>query len=115
MTVRFAFNPFELLLSLFEYHWPDKHALIDFVVRIEEPDSDEEHGCAGCTSFDDEPPRIGISKNVPLEHAVEVLAHELAHVAVGYDESHGVAWQAAFAKIHEEYQKAVAEIAGVGE
>ena len=37
--------------------------------------------------------------------AVEVLAHELAHVAVGIEHDHDEVWQEAFDKIFEEYNR----------
>lgn len=52
---------------------------------------------------DDGTPSIQIDIDCPIRHAVEVLGHELAHVAAPHDENHGPDWEAAFAAIHEEY------------
>ena len=52
---------------------------------------------------------IAISSKLSIENALEVLAHELAHAIVGYDDKHRYKWKKAFLKIHKEYIKIVKE------
>lgn len=48
---------------------------------------------------------IYIKETLKMRDAVEILAHELAHVAAGEtEETHGKEWEEAFAAIHEEYE-----------
>lgn len=107
MAARFNFNPFDILFEVFAEKWPDREAVIDLCVEIE---GEGMQGCHGCTDFDSSPPRIGVSGEVPLRHAAEIVAHELAHVAAGIDEGHGPGWEAAFEALHEGYTMRVEEI-----
>lgn len=49
---------------------------------------------------------------IPIAAGVEVLAHELAHVATPEDQTHGDAWRAAFDRIFEEYNRIAPEVLG---
>lgn len=49
---------------------------------------------------------------IPIAAGVEVLAHELAHVAAPEDQTHGEAWQAAFDRIFDEYNRIAQELFG---
>lgn len=54
---------------------------------------------------------IQINNKLPLEHYPEVMAHELAHVAVGMtDDPHGPEWERVFSTIHREFERLVAEL-----
>lgn len=68
---------------------------------------DDEGGVVyGITTFpadENEVPLVEISAELTVQDAVEILAHELAHVAVGVGAGHGPKWEKAFKKIHEEY------------
>lgn len=61
---------------------------------------------------ENEIPRVYINAKAPVENAVELLAHELAHVAVGADKDHGPEWEEAFENIHKEYERIGAELFG---
>ena len=47
-----------------------------------------------------------------IENATEIFAHELAHVAVGYDAGHGPEWDTAFDAILDEYNRIGDELFG---
>ena len=44
---------------------------------------------------------------IPVEDATEILAHELAHAAVGLDHDHDAEWEKAFDAIFDEYNRIV--------
>ena len=46
-----------------------------------------------------------IAEGVKVLDAVEILSHELAHVAVGADHEHDEVWEAAFDAIFKEYNR----------
>ena len=48
---------------------------------------------------------IDIDPTLRVVDAVEVLAHELAHVAAGAKEDHGEKWTAAYDAIKAEYDR----------
>lgn len=69
---------------------------------------DEEDGkpVYGLTDFaDDGSVAVFVKPSLEVADAVEVLAHELAHVAVGVEHDHDEVWQEAFDKIFEEYNR----------
>lgn len=43
--------------------------------------------------------------SLEVNNAVEIFAHELAHVAVGVDHEHDDAWEDAFEAIFQEYNR----------
>lgn len=48
---------------------------------------------------------VDISAKLTVADAVEILAHELAHVAAGENEGHGEKWEQAFDAIHAEFDR----------
>lgn len=46
---------------------------------------------------------VQVDVRLPMAGVVEVLAHELAHVAAGLDAEHGPEWQDAFERIRVAY------------
>lgn len=60
----------------------------------------------GLTDFaDDGSVAVFVKPDLAVADAVEILAHELAHVAVGIEHGHDEAWQEAFDKIFDEYNR----------
>lgn len=58
----------------------------------------------GSTTFpDDGIPLIDINPELTVCNAVEILAHELAHVIAGADAEHGRQWNSVFDEINERY------------
>ncbi len=98
-----VFDPFGLIVEIFNDLYPDTPCEIIFSEGLHKGDGDP----WGCTTFPDDgsDPQVVIDVETPLRHAVEILAHELAHVAVGgeCDEEHGEDWEKAFSAIHQEY------------
>lgn len=84
--------------------YPDKECEIYWEPQIR----DEEDGkpVYGLTDFaDDGSVAVFVKPSLEVADAVEVLAHELAHVAVGVEHDHDEVWQEAFDKIFEEYNR----------
>jgi hypothetical protein len=48
---------------------------------------------------------ISISAFLPMLHCLEILAHELAHIAAGLDHEHDIKWEECFSSIQLEYNK----------
>lgn len=107
MSKVFANDPFARVAKYFHLLYPEKK-YICFWTENNIPAEDGETAY-GMTCFPDEGsdvstvPEILISAELPVKHAVEVLAHELAHVAIGVEEGHGEAWEKAFEAIHRAY------------
>lgn len=64
-----------------------------------------EEGPYGETFWPDDGGRtiVQVAANITLEGVLEVIGHELAHVAVGPNMGHGPQWEAAFDAIHKEF------------
>lgn len=100
----FKNDPFALVWKAFENLYPGKkfEAYWDSMIR------DEEDGAPvfGLTDFaDDGTISVFVKPDLEVNNAVEIFAHELAHVAVGAEHDHDEAWEAAFDAIFQEYNR----------
>lgn len=107
----FGNDPFALVAQAFGNQFPDR----EYSAYIM-PEVTDENGNSACgvTTFpeDGSPPVVEVSGEIPIAAGVEVLAHELAHVATPEDHTHGDAWRAAFDRIFEEYNRIAQELFG---
>ena len=109
MPITIKFNPFTLIIEIAQELWPELDCDIYFA------DSQEVEGEGKAyTVFPDDggKPEVCINLDVPFYAAVELLAHELAHVAVGSQNRHNHEWEKAFKKIHEIYLSKIADLEG---
>lgn len=100
----FQNDMFAMVWGVFKKLYPDKECEIYWEPQIR----DEEDGkpVYGLTDFaDDGSVAVFVKPSLEVADAVEVLAHELAHVAVGIEHDHDEVWQEAFDKIFEEYNR----------
>ena len=100
----FQNDMFAMVWGAFKKLYPDKECEIYWEPQIR----DEEDGkpVYGLTDFaDDGSVAVFVKPSLEAADAVEVLAHELAHVAVGIEHDHDEVWQEAFDKIFEEYNR----------
>lgn len=97
-------SPLELMLQKAKELYPDLKANIFFTSNM--PNNEK---AAGCTLFPDngDNPEIFISVDIPFSAVLETLAHELAHVVVGYEyrEKHSKQWQMVFDKIYDKWSE----------
>lgn len=104
MATPFKNDPFALVWNAFVNLYPGK----EFEAYWEPMIRDEEDGTPvfGLTDFcDGEPPAVFVKPSLEVNNAVEIFAHELAHVAVGVDHEHDDAWEDAFEAIFQEYNR----------
>lgn len=108
MNTPFKNDPFAITWIAFKNLFPDKDCECWFDTDMKADDEDKAYGL---TNFcDDGTVVVTVDSEVTLENATEILAHELAHVAVGYDHGHDDVWDEAFGKILEEYDRIGKEI-----
>lgn len=110
--IKYELNPFNLILDVCNALYPNFNAQIifsppgQFEAMCKEynvPQDSEELPC-GFTFFpDDGEPLIVINSDISCYAAIEIISHEVAHVAAGYDAGHGELWQAEFDKLHDAY------------
>ena len=94
---------FSIVYLAFKNLYPEKSAECEWVPELEP--SEDGHEVFGVTTFSDDSVFVEISAKLPVVDAVEILAHELAHVAAGSDADHGPEWEAAFDAIFDEYNR----------
>ena len=92
-VAKFACDPFNVLLSVFGRQ---SEAAVT-VVWVS--DLHAEEGAWGRTHFDSNPIIIELDVDCPVRGALDVLAHELAHVIAGFEAGHGPEWEAAKAAL----------------
>ena len=100
----FVNDMFALVWMAFKNLYPDKECRCVWVPKLEK---DEDGGQPiGVTTFYDEGYAfVEIVATITVADAVEIFAHELAHVAAGNNAGHGKAWEEAFDKIFAEYNR----------
>ena len=107
----FANDPFALVWQAFKNLYPGKDCEVQWQPGIQD-DGLSEQGY-GFTEFcEDGSILVEVDANLRVSNAVEVLAHELAHVAVGIENENGAAWEAAFEAIFQEYGRIAEEMFG---
>lgn len=107
----FGNDPFALVAQAFGNLFPEREYTAYIVADVKDEDG---NSACGVTTFpgDGLPPVVEVSGEIPIAAGVEVLAHELAHVAAPEDQAHGEAWRAAFDRIFDEYNRIAQELFG---
>ena len=103
MTTPFQNDPFAMLYQAFKTLFPDKDCISSW-----HPELTDEHGesvCGVTTFADDGNVYVDISGELQVSNAIEIFAHELAHVAAGDAAQHGPEWDKAFDAIFDEYER----------
>lgn len=100
----FINDMFSMVHMAFDSLFPGKPVRIWWNAKIPKAEDDEQR--AGLTSFNEDGTiDVDIDALLPVADAVEILAHELAHVAAGENEGHGEKWEQAFDAIHAEFDR----------
>lgn len=103
-------NPIEILSTAFKNLYPDIKYNAYFDQNLNQYTNETEK-IYGFTSFNEnEDITIFIDIALCLYDAVEIFAHELAHVAVGANHNHDEIWMKAFDNIYNEYIKVGSEL-----
>ncbi len=103
MNNPFENDPFAMVWQAFKNLYPDKDCICYFDVLEKNESGDTVYGE---TDFQDNGTMyVFVDAGLRLADAVEIFAHELAHVAVGSDADHGELWQSAFDAIFVEYNR----------
>jgi hypothetical protein len=111
----FAIDPFQIIADAFAELWPHTQWPIVQWLPPGELHKDDDSPW-GCTTIPDDGDEVIVSIDtlIPVHGAIDVLAHELAHVAchyldiIGKDDEHDKNWEECFDKIHEVYERLAA-------
>lgn len=106
----FLNSPFDILDKAFRNLYPNKEYVAYVLAEVEDEDGERAYGF---TRFEEgKIPIIAISAELRIKDAIEIFAHELAHVAVGEEEGHGEQWNFQFDRLCEEYERIGTEMFG---
>lgn len=100
-TTPFDNDPSAIVWQAFENLYPGKKCHCTLYPNLS---GDDESNAYGLTNFcEDGEIFVYVDPTVGFENIPEILAHELAHVAVGIAAEHGPAWEKAFDALNKEY------------
>ena len=103
MKTPFENDPFAMVYQAFQNLYPGKECRIFWEPEIRPEDGETAYGL---TDFgDDGTVTVFVTPDMTVLDAVEILSHELAHVAVGADHEHDEVWEDAFDAIFKEYNR----------
>lgn len=96
---------FALTWKAFKNLYPDKDCKCYYEPNIR--DDADGTKVYGLTDFNEETGEVTVFCNpiLPICDMAEILAHELAHVAVGLEHNHDEVWEKAFDDIFNEYNR----------
>ena len=101
--------PFGILDIAFKRLFPGIEYTAIFYPSLKDDESGEK--VCGFTDFsDDGEITIGVDSDLTINNAVEIFAHELAHVGVGAQHEHDEVWEKAFDDLFNEYNKIADEL-----
>lgn len=104
MNTPFVNDMFSMVYQAFKNLYPDKECECQWQPKKMTDEDGAE--VLGITTYGDNGEIfVDISAHLKVVDAVEILAHELAHVAVGADAKHEKAWEDAFNAIHNEFNR----------
>jgi hypothetical protein len=91
-------NPFDNILKVINYLYPNLDCVLSFNPIMEE---------CGSTTFpyDGSMPIVDINTPLSINDSLDIIAHEIAHVVAGINVEHGVEWRKEFEKIHTGYME----------
>lgn len=103
MITPFENDVFGIVWKAFKNLYPDKDCKCYLIEEIE-------NEALGVTEFhEDGNIEVYVKGSLSVCDAAEILAHELAHVAVGKNKGHNEEWEKAFDDIHREYERIATE------
>lgn len=102
-TSPFKNDPFAMVNSAFNKLYPNKNYSAYWEPDINKDVNGEQ--VFGCTAYCEKTDEylVFIDPFIEVKDAVEIFAHELAHVAAGLEKDHGETWECAFNAILNEY------------
>lgn len=101
MPAKIKHDVIKIIIDIFDSLYPERSCTIEFVDGLHKKTK-----AYGETFWPDDcsDPSISIDVNTTFIGVVEVLAHELAHVATGH-RGHGEVWETALGQINNRFNK----------
>lgn len=97
-SVKF-YNPFDFIIKAAEKIKPDIKCFIQFDPTLPCPPFGETCFCDNGDII------VSVGTKLKIEDALEILAHELAHVIVGQFHNHDEKWENVFEQIRKNYEE----------
>lgn len=98
---------FGMLWEAFCNLYPDKKDKVQCQWQPYLFDEVENEKCYGMTEYDDKEDfyYVSVTPEIKVLDATEILAHELAHCAVGVEHNHDEVWEKSFDDLFNEYNR----------
>ena len=107
----FKNDPYAIVWRAFKSLYPEKECSVYFDDEMDLGENGQPiYGFTNFPSAESDEIIVCVSSEISVSNSVEILAHELAHVAVGESFEHGKEWEEAFDKIHMRYYEISKEI-----
>lgn len=104
MKTPFKNDIFALIWQAFKNLYPDKECECFWEPNIR--DDKDGNEAFGMTDFaGDGTVTVFVRTSLSISDAATIFAHELAHVAVGFEHGHNEVWKKAFDDIFDEYNR----------
>jgi hypothetical protein len=91
----FSNNPLDVVIEAIRKLYPQAQAVIQLSSMFKNE--------SFTVKMDGKLPMIMIQDNLEIWDMVKNIAHEVAHVIVGFDEDHGPKWEITYRRIQEKY------------
>ena len=101
----FINDMFSMVYQAFRNLYEEKDRNLIVYWSSEPMKDDNGNEAFGSTTFTDTYVYVEVSSDLKVSDAVEILAHELAHAAIGSSAEHGEEWEKAFDAIITEYNR----------
>lgn len=109
----FKNDPYVIVWKAFKSLYPDKECSVYFDDEMDLNENGQPvYGFTNFPSEETDEIIVCISSEISVSNSVEILAHELAHIAVGESFEHGKEWEDAFDNIHKKYYEIGKELFG---
>ena len=107
MESPFINDGFSLIWMAFKRLYGDKAGKVECQITPELAKAEDGEEVFGLADYDDELDKyiVFVRCDLPIMDAMEILAHELAHCAVGVENGHNEVWAKAFDDIFDEYNR----------
>lgn len=98
-------DPFQMIIDCFHEMFPGKYCQIFWTDKKSLRKSTKQKKALGVTEFPDDGtfPVVWVCCDQTVMQAMDILSHELAHVAAGTEADHGPEWEKIYANLYEAY------------
>lgn len=103
--IRFKQLPFSKIIKIFKRRYPKKKIVIQYVAKLKTDKGKKALG--NCVFLEDGSYLINLNADVKAIDCLDVLCHELSHVAAGYANSHNKVFKERLNWLYDSIEKSM--------